>query len=123
MDDPAILTMTIDFVRKALPKILSHRLLLKKALGEAEMLIDRHCGKARYDFSERLGQLVQTYRKDLTRTISSAQNDVMRALEAGVKSKQHVAVETTLLETRLRDKIKNLNEIKGSIQKTALTNI
>jgi hypothetical protein len=81
------------------------------------MLIDRHCGKARYDFSERLGQLVRNYQLNLTEAVRSRQNDVLKALEAGIASKQNAAIETKAQKTRIGDKIKNLKEIKESLQK------
>jgi GTPase SAR1 family protein len=116
-DQSDMLSMTLNLAKKALPKALAHRLILKEARAKAEMLIDRHCGKARYDFSERLGQLVRNYQLNLTEAVRSRQNDVLKALETGIASKQNAAIETEAQKTRIGDKIKNLKEIKESLQK------
>ncbi len=112
-----ILGITIDLVRKALPKTLAHKLIVKEAQEKAEMMIDRHCGKSRYDFSQRMEQLVRNYRKSITGTISLTQNDVLKALEIGVKSKQDISIKTKFFEIHLRNRIKVLTEIKGSLLK------
>ena len=117
MDDSELLSMTLNFARKALPKTLAHKLILKEALEKAEMMVDRHCGKARYDFSQRMDQLVRNYRMDIDESVDSTQNDVLKALEAGIASKQKVSNETASLEAHIHDKIKTLKEIKESLRK------
>ncbi len=112
-----ILGITIDLVRKALPKVLAHKLILKEAQEKAEMMVDRHCGKSRYDFSERMEQLVRNYRKDVNETISLTQNDILKALEISVKSKQNISTKTKYLETHLHNRVFVLTEIKKSLLK------
>ena len=115
-DESDMLGITLDFIKKILPKILAHRLILKEAQEKAVMMIDRHCGKTQYDFSQRMDRLVQNYRLSITETIKSMQEDVLRAVEAGISSKQKITVEVATRETRLRDKIRALNEIKESLK-------
>ena len=116
-DESDMLGMTIDFARKALPKVLAHKFILKEAREKAGAMVDRHCGKARYDFSQRMEQLVRNYRLSVTEAVKSRQNDVLKALKDGMASKQKTAIETASRETRLRDKILALQEIKESMQK------
>ncbi|MDA8053438.1 MAG: dynamin family protein [Deltaproteobacteria bacterium] len=117
MNEPGALSITIDLARRTLPKMLAHKLILKEAREKAEMLIDIHCGKARYDFSMRMEKLVRNYRIDMAETIGSIQNDVLKALEAGITSKQNASIEAESLEKRISDKIKILKESKESLQK------
>ena len=117
MNEPGALSITIDLARRTLPKMLAHKLILKEAREKAEMLIDIHCGKARYDFFMRMEKLVRNYRIDMTETIGSIQNDVLKALEAGITSKQNASIEAESLEKRISDKIKILKESKESLQK------
>ncbi|MDA8273092.1 MAG: dynamin family protein [Deltaproteobacteria bacterium] len=117
MDEPSILSITLDLARRALPKMLGHKLIVKEAKEKAEMLIDRHCGKARYDFSMRLDKLMRNYHTLMTETIDTIQNNVLKALEAGIVSKQDVALESESLEKRVRDKINILKGTKEFLQK------
>ena len=118
MDEPSMLSITIDLMRKALPKSLAHKLILKESREKAKMLVDMHCGKARYDFSLRMEQLMRNYRLNVTETVESIQSNVLKALDAGITSKQNATVEAASLEKRVYDKIKILKEIKESLQKS-----
>jgi len=115
-DESDMLGITLDFAKKALPKALAHRLILKEAREKAEMMIDRHCGKTRYDLSRRMEKLVQNYRDEITRTVESAESDVLKALEIGIASKNDTAIEVSTRESHLHDKIKKLKEIRESSQ-------
>jgi len=115
-DESDMLSITLDFAKKALPKALAHRLILKEAREKAEMMIDRHCGKTRYDFSRRMEKLVQNYRNEITRTVESAESDVLKALETGIVSKNDTVIEVSARESHLHNKIKRLKEIKESLE-------
>ncbi|MHB8232401.1 MAG: dynamin family protein [bacterium] len=115
-DEPGALSITIDFMRKTLPKALAHKLILKEAKEKAKMLVDMHCGKARYDFSLRMERLMRNYRLNVADAVESIQSSVLKALEAGTASRQSTAIEAASLEKRVRDKIKTLKSIKESLQ-------
>ena len=116
MDESDMLSITLDFAKKALPKALAHKIILKEAKEKAEQMVDRHCGKTRYDFSRRMEKLVQNYRNEITGTVESAEADVLKALEIGIASKNDTATEVFARESRLHDKIKKLKEIKESLE-------
>jgi len=111
-DDPGMLSITIDLMRKALPKALAHKLILKEAKEKAAMLVDMHCGKARYDFSLRMERLMQDYSLNVIESVDLMQSNVLKALDVGIASKQNTAIEAASLEKRIHAKIKILKEIK-----------
>jgi len=116
MDESDMLSITLDFAKKALPKALAHKIILKEAKEKAEQMVDRHCGKTRYDFSRRMEKLVQNYRNEITGTVESAESYVLKALEIGVVSKNNTATEISARELHLHDKIKKLKEVKESLE-------
>ncbi len=116
-DESDMLSITLDFAKKALPKALAHKIILKEARNKAEQMVDRHCGKTRYDFSRRMEKLVQDYRLNITDTVESAQADVLKALEIGIASKKDTVIEVSAREAELNDKIKTLKQIKESLQR------
>ena len=116
IDDSGALSMIIDLVIKILPKKLGHKFIIKDARQKARMLVGRHCAKADYDFSMRMEKLVHNYRIDMTKMIGAIQADVLKALEAGIASKQKAAFKTEDIERRLREKIEILTKIKDSLQ-------
>ena len=116
MDEPGILSIIIDLGIRILPKKLGHKLIIKDARQKARMLVGRHCAKADYDFSMRMEKLVHNYRIDMTKMIGAIQTDALKALEAGIASKQNAAFEAEDIEKRLSEKIKVLKEIGQSLQ-------
>ncbi len=63
-------------------------------------------------------KLVHNYSIDMTKMIGAIQTDVIKALEAGIASKQNAAFEAEDIEKRLSEKIKVLKEIGESLQIT-----
>jgi GTPase SAR1 family protein len=114
-DEPDALSLAIDLTRKALPRKLAHRLFLKDARRKVAEMIDRHCGKARYDFSQRLERLAQNYQRSVTEAVSSAQKDVLDALENALAARQKTAAEIAARETQISDRVTILKEIKESL--------
>ncbi len=119
-DESDMLGMIISLARKALPKILAHRLILKEARQKVEMMVDRHCGKSRYDFSRRMKQLVNDYRQRVSRAVETTQKDVLQSLETAFSNKQETVTEMTSQKVLLSQKIQTLQEIKDNLQKIKL---
>jgi GTPase Era involved in 16S rRNA processing len=119
-DESNMLSMTIGLAKRSLPKAVAHKLILKDAQEKAAMTVERHCGKARYDFSQRMDQYVRNYHISVTEAVSATQAIVLKAVEAGVAHKHSIDIETTSLETSLNNRIKNLVEIKESMRDVVL---
>jgi len=115
-DESDVLSMTLDFAKKTLPKAIAHKILHKEAREKARQMMDRHAGKARYDFSQRMEKLVQDYRLHVAETVESAQSDVLKALEIGITSKQNTADEVFAKEKALDGRINSLKAIKEVLQ-------
>jgi len=115
-DEEDMLSLTLNAVKKALPKTIAHKIILKEARDRAEMLVDRHCGKLRYDFSQRMEKLVRDYKVVFGSAVEEMQKDVLRALEAGLSAKQKTEAEVSNQEVNLRNSIAKLNDFKKSIQ-------
>jgi len=101
-----------------LPKVLAQKLIVKEAHQKAEMLVDRHCGKTRYDFSQRMKKLILNYNTSIAKPIETIQNNVLEALETGVLSKKNTTVKMISLEQQLQNKTEILEKIKESLRKS-----
>jgi len=112
-----LLGLTTDLVRKVLPKKIAHKSILKNAREKSEIMVDRHSGKTHYDFSQRMEQLVQNYRLNVTKMINSKQNDVfLKALEDGIAHKKNTLATTIVFKDNLHKRTKVLEEINNSLQ-------
>ena len=50
-------------VTSLLPRALTRGLLLKKLLENVSELVDKHCGRLRYDFHQRLQEIARDFRQ------------------------------------------------------------
>ena len=115
-DEDHMLSIISHTAKKMLPKIFAHKLIHKEARNKAVTLIDRHCGKLRYDFTQRMEELVHDYRSLVEDTVESAQKDILKAVGAGLKAKQKTAAEITGQEAILHHRFTTLKTLKESIQ-------
>jgi GTPase Era involved in 16S rRNA processing len=115
-DEIDMLSITLDAIKRILPKIITHRIIWKESKEEAEMLVDRHCGKLRYDFSQRMEKLAKDYKIIFESSVAETQKDILQVLEAGLVTKQKTEAEIKKQEIELSSRIAKLNKLKTKIQ-------
>ncbi len=80
-DEPVGLEILQMTVASLLPRALTKGLLLKKLLENVAELVDKHCGRLRYDFQQRLQELTRDFRKDWLSRIDDTTQGIRQALE------------------------------------------
>jgi GTP-binding protein EngB required for normal cell division len=93
-EDPVgleILQMTISSL---LPRALTKGLLLKKLLENVTELVDKHCGRLRYDFQQRLGEIGREFRQTWIAKMDDTTLSIRQALERARAQKQAKAQST-----------------------------
>jgi len=80
-----ILQMTIT---NLLPRALTKGLLLKKLLENVTELVDKHCGRLRYDFHQRLQEIARDFRQTWVSKIDDTTHGIREALERARVQKQ-----------------------------------
>jgi small GTP-binding protein len=99
-----ILQMTVTSL---LPRALTKGLLLKKLLENVRELVDKHCGRLRYDFNQRLQEIARDFRQTWIVKIDDTTHSIRQALERALTQKQASAQATTArmgqLEQRLTE--------------------
>jgi len=114
-DEDDLLGMTLDTIKKALPKVIAHKVITKEAKERADMLVDRHCGKLHYDFSQRMEKLVQDYRTLFGNSVENMQKEILRALEVGLAAKEKTEAEVLSQRAELKNRIEKLKNSRNSI--------
>jgi small GTP-binding protein len=122
-EDPVGLEILQMTITSLLPRALTKGLLLKKLLENVTELVDKHCGRLRYDFHQRLQEIGRDFRQtwvskidDTTRSISQALN---RALTQKQTSAQATAARVGQLEQRLSEILQaesQLLSLKGQVE-------
>jgi small GTP-binding protein len=94
-EDPVGLEILQMTVTALLPRALTKGLLLKKLLENVAELVDKHCGRLRYDFQQRLQDLARDFRQDWLARIDDTTQSISQALERARAQKQRSTQEVS----------------------------
>ena len=86
-----ILQMTVTSL---LPRALTKGLLHKKLLENVGQLVDKHCGRLRYDFHQRLAEIARDFRQTWIAKIDDTTQSIRQALDRAWSQKQTSAQAT-----------------------------
>jgi small GTP-binding protein len=87
-EDPVGLEILQITVTSLLPRALTRGLLLKKLLENVTELVDKHCGRLRYDFHQRLQEIARDFRQTWSAKIEDTTQSIRQALERARIQKQ-----------------------------------
>jgi GTP-binding protein EngB required for normal cell division len=87
-EDPVGLEIIQMTVTSLLPRALTKGLLLKKLLENVEELVDKHCGRLRWDFQQRLQEIARDFRQTWLSKIDDTTRGIQQALERVRDQKQ-----------------------------------
>jgi small GTP-binding protein len=106
-EDPVGLEILQMTATSLLPRALTKGLMLKKLLENVTELVDKHCGRLRYDFHRRLQEIARDYRQTWLAKVDDTTQAIRQALERALAQKQTSAQAVTVrageLDQRLRE--------------------
>ncbi len=106
-EDPVGLEILQMTVTSLLPRALTKGLMLKKLLENVTELVDKHCGRLRYDFNRRLQEIARDYRQTWLAKVDDTTQGIRQALERARAQKQSsaqaVATRAGELDERLQE--------------------
>lgn len=112
-------------VTSLLPRALTKGLLLKKLVGNVSELVDKHCGRLRYDFNQRLAEIARDFRQTWIFKIDDTTQSIRQALDRALTQKQTSAQATAARMGQLDQKLteilqaeSQLLEMKQQIEET-----
>ena len=87
-DEPVGLEILQMTVTSLLPRALTRGLLFKKLLENVGELVDKHCGRLRYDFHQRLQEIARDFRQTWLSKIDDTTQSIRQALDRALTQKQ-----------------------------------
>jgi GTP-binding protein EngB required for normal cell division len=112
-DDPVGLELVQLAATSVLPWFISKKIVLNKMLETASELVDRHCGRIRYDLVQRLEKTVRDFQKALNEKIDMTLEGIRISFQKALSLKQEgtVNVDRNLSELSVKlDCISNLRD-------------
>ncbi len=116
-DDPVGLELVQLAVTSALPKFIARKMILKNMQTAVAELLDRHCGRVRYDLVNRLTRTVKEFQQNLNETIdltlAGIRISFQKALSLHQSSKDMVAYNLGELAKRIDSVATIRDELSG----------
>lgn len=107
-DDPVGLELVQLAVTSALPKFIARKMILKNMQTTVAELLDRHCGRVRYDLVNRLNGTVRDFEQNLNEKIELTLAGIRVSLQRAMALRQSSAKD---LECSLGELSKRLDSI------------
>jgi hypothetical protein len=116
-EDPVGLEIIQLAVASSLPTFLVKKMLLKNMKAAVSGLVDRHCGRVRYDLLQRVQTTVADFRKALGERIDLTLEGIRGALNKALSMKQSSEVDTLRNLDALHVKLQSVNDIQSQLLK------
>jgi GTPase SAR1 family protein len=100
-----------------LPKFISSKLLYSKMKDNVFQQFDRHCGRSRYDFHERLMKSLYEYTAKLDELLKDTIKGIENALVKAQSEKERKEEYQNKLKAQILKQEKKLSEIRRKIEK------
>jgi hypothetical protein len=102
-------------VTSLLPRALTKGLLLKKILENVSELVDKHCGRLRYDFRQRFNEIARDFRQTWVSKIDDTTQSIREALGRARTQKQSNARAATLRAGELDQKLTEILQAEAQL--------
>jgi GTPase SAR1 family protein len=112
---PTILESLLPDVRRYLPKQMARRLLERDISEQIPRLVDKHSGRLRYDFVQRLDQSCRTLERTLDERLASTIESLRRGVGRSRQERARGADQVRLATERVRGWRRELDELERSL--------
>ncbi len=103
------------FSKKILPRKFSRRMVLKDMKKRLPQLVDKNCGRVRWDFMDRIKRSFMEFRWDLNLKIDSTEQNIRDAIQKALDIKKESSSKTEQTLSRINNILKEVERIKDEI--------
>jgi len=113
----------IDFYTPVItifPKFISNKLLYNKMKDDILQQFDRHCGRSRYDFHERIMKSVNEYMVELDETLEQTIAGIEKALSKALLEKEKKEEYQSKARLEITEQENTINYMKNGLEKVSM---
>jgi len=114
-EDPVGLEIIQMTVTGLLPRALTRGLLLKKLQENVVELVDKHCGRLRWDFHQRFQEIAREFRQVWLARIDDTTQSIRQALARALAQKQASLQDTQKRLTELDQRLDHIVRLEGQL--------
>ncbi|MGC8652507.1 MAG: dynamin family protein [Candidatus Kryptoniota bacterium] len=106
-----------DAIVRSLPRPIAHNLIYKKASANLAIEFDRHLGRIRYDFIQRMDSTVSRLTATLTDAVTSHINKIRNVISTALELRNHKAAETAQKTAQLENMLNQIQSFHLGLSK------
>ncbi|NLI83763.1 MAG: hypothetical protein GX443_19085 [Deltaproteobacteria bacterium] len=114
-DDPVGLELIQLAVTSALPQFMAKKMILKNMKTSVAELLDRHCGRVRYDLVNRVGKTVKDFQNSLNEKIDMTLEGIRLSFQKAVALHQSGKVDVEKSMNELSVKLGSISGIQEQL--------
>jgi small GTP-binding protein len=114
-DDPVGLELVQLAATSALPRFLSKKIILNKMQDTVAELVDRHCGRVRYDLINRLSNTVKEFQRALNEKIDMTLDGIRVSLQKALALNQSSKVDVERNLDELSSRLVSISGIRDEL--------
>ena len=98
-----------------LPKFISGKLLYDNIKNKAVEEFDKHCGRVRYDFGQRVEKSIYSYKDGLDEVLETTISEIQNAIREGLEEKNKKIIDEKEMLLKIQEQEESLIKIKTLI--------
>jgi hypothetical protein len=114
-DEPVGLEILQETVTGLLPRSLTKGMLIKRLQENVVELVDKHCGRLRWDFHQRLQEIAREFRQAWLGKIDDTTQSISQALERARLQKRTSSQETQIRLSELNEQLTQIIRLEGQL--------
>lgn len=103
------------FSKKILPRKFSRRMVLKDLKKKLPQLVDKNCGRVRWDFMDRIRRSFMEFRWDINLKIDTTEQSIRNAIEQALNLKKESSDKSGQALTEMNNLLNKVKEMKKAI--------
>ncbi|HBD09218.1 MAG TPA: hypothetical protein DCZ69_13250, partial [Syntrophobacteraceae bacterium] len=114
-DDPVGLELVQLAATSALPGFLARKMVLRKMQENVSELVDRHCGRVRYDLLKRLAETVRDFQKALNEKVDTTLDGIRISFQKALALNQSSKVDVEKNLSELSMKLGSMANVRNEL--------
>ncbi|OQX65164.1 MAG: hypothetical protein B5M55_04620 [Desulfococcus sp. 4484_242] len=106
------------FSKRLVPRKFSHGMVLKDLKKKLPGMIDKNCGRVRWDFMDRIKRSFMNFRWDLNLKIDATEQGSRQAIDKAILLKKQSTLDVQKAKADIKRELDNIHALKAALKKT-----
>jgi len=104
------------FSKRIVPRKFSHSMVLKDLKKKLPDMIDKNCGRIRWDFMDRIKRSFMNFRWDLNLKIDATEQGIRQSIDKAISLKKQSAPDVEKAKSAIKSELDNLHTLKTALK-------